>query len=84
MSNNTSMQQSIISMMDAEITSLSEELMDAKMNFADITLEDGDYRCRDERKTNCKMIEAQIAIVRKMMNEVSSMSWDIKMPALTA
>ena len=84
MTENTTMQQSIISMMDSEIASLENELMEAKMNFADITLEEGDYRCRDERKTNCKMLEAQISITRKMMNEIASMNYEAKMPALTA
>ena len=52
------------------------------MAFADITLEEGDYRCRDERKTDCKVLEGQMHIVQKMMDKVSSMVMDIKMPPL--
>ena len=84
MTDNTTMQQSIISMMDLEITNLEAELSEAKMNLADITIEDGDYRCKDERKTKCKVIEAQISITKKMMNEIASMNYEVKMPALTA
>lgn len=77
-----SMQENVMQMMNDEMESLSTKLYEAKMAFADITLEEGDYRCRDERKTDCKVLEGQMHIVQKMMDKVSSIVMDIKMPPL--
>ncbi len=79
MENTKTMQENIVEMMSNEVENLQEELTNAKVAFAEINLEDGDYRCRDERKTTCKVLEGQIHMLQKMMSVVSSMTMDIKM-----
>lgn len=82
MENTMTMQENVMQMMNEQIATLNADLLEAKVAFAEINLEDGDYRCRDERKTNCKVIEGQIYMVKKMMDKISSMLPDIKMPML--
>lgn len=77
-----SMKERVITMMDSQMTNLESDLQDAKMEFANITLDEGDYRCRDERRTNCKVIEGQISMLKSMMNNVMAMDFEINMPAL--
>ena len=63
MEKTTSMKEMVMNMMCHERENLQEDLHAAKLSYADINLEEGDYKCRDERKTNCKVIEGQIVML---------------------
>lgn len=78
----TSMREMVMNMMVQEVDNLNEDLHAAKLSYADINLEEGDYKCRDERKTNCKVIEGQIVMLHKMMRKIKEMNTEVKMPAL--
>jgi hypothetical protein len=77
------MQNNIILMMKSQLASLESDLTVAKFDFANSSLDDGDWQCKYERRMTCKMIEAQIMILNKMINEISMFS-DMKMPSLVS
>ena len=56
------MQNSIISMMRSQVVSLESDLTIAKIDFANSSLDDGDWQCKYERRMTCKTLEAQIMI----------------------
>ena len=79
---NTTMK-NIMDMMDDEMSTIKADLHEAKMAFADITLEDGDYQCRNDRKIACKEFEAQLRVMRKMKDQIMCMADGMtKTPAL--
>ena len=82
MEKTTSMKEMVMNMMCHERENLQEDLHAAKLSYADINLEEGDYKCRDERKTNCKVIEGQIVMLNKVMKNIMEMNTEVMMPTM--
>lgn len=54
---------------------LEEELAEAKQSFASYHLdENADWRCRDNARTKCKIIEGQIFILEKLEKDLFKMT----------
>ena len=70
----TNRQLVVMEMMHTEIATLESDLLSAKIDFANSSLDDGDWQCKYERKMTCKMLEAQIAILRKIIKEIPLIS----------
>lgn len=52
---------------------LEEELREAKLKYADVALEEENWSGKYERKTACKIIEGQIAILSKLQYDFKCM-----------
>ena len=76
---NTTME-AIVKMMDSEMDLIHEDLHEAKMELADVTMDDGDYQCKMDKKIACKEFEAQRKIVAKLKDRIQCMMGDISMP----
>lgn len=58
-----------------QVQVLEEELGEAKQNYASYHLdENADWRCRDNARTKCKVIEGQIFILNKLEKDFASMA----------
>ena len=78
-----SMKEKVMGMMTMKTEELSAECDQAKLNFADIMLDDNaDYRCRDSRRLKCTSIEAQIDLLKSMMDKVSEMTCEVMLPPM--
>lgn len=74
------MQEKIMSMMNSQLEKLEENLSNAMHDFANVALQEFEPRCVFEKRTKCKIIKAQMQMVKDMMREVASMKCEIKMP----
>ena len=74
------MQEKIMTMMNSQLEKLEEMLSSAMHDFANVALQECEPRWVFEKRTKCKIIEAQIQTVKDMMREISSMKYEIKMP----
>ncbi|MBQ3642613.1 hypothetical protein II906_11925 [bacterium] len=74
----------IVKMMDYEMDLIHEDLHEAKMELADVTMDDGDYQCKMDKKIACKEFEAQRKIVARLKEKIQSMMSGVSMssPAL--
>jgi hypothetical protein len=70
----TNKQLVVVEMMHTEIATLESDLLAAKIDFANSSLDENDWQCKYERKMTCKMLEAQIAILRKIIKEIPLIS----------
>ena len=52
---------------------LEESLQDAKLRYADASLDDDNWSGKYERKTECKIIEGQMSILTKLLNDFECM-----------
>ena len=54
------------------------------MELADVTMDDGDYQCKMDKKIACKEFEAQRKIVARLKEKIQSMMSGVSMssPAL--
>nr|DAU53000.1 MAG TPA: hypothetical protein [Caudoviricetes sp.] len=52
---------------------LEDELREAKLRYADVALEEENWSGKYERKTACKIIEGQIAILTKLQQDFKCM-----------
>ena len=50
----------------AQISDINEKLVEAKLDFADKSLKNDDWQCKNDRKIECKMYQAQIEILETM------------------
>lgn len=78
-----SMKERVITMMNSKKTNLESDLQNAKMEFANITLDEGDYKCREDRRTTCKVLEGQIAMLNSILDNVMTIDYEINMPSLS-
>lgn len=74
------MQEKIMSMMNSQLEKLEENLSNAMHDFANVALQEFEPKWAFEKRTKCKIIEAQMQMVKDMMSEVASMKCEIKMP----
>lgn len=74
------MQEKIMSMMNSQLEKLEENLSNAMHDFANVALQESEPKWVFEKRTKCKIIEAQMQMVKDMMSEVASMKCEIKMP----
>ena len=74
------MQEKIMSMMNLQLEKLEENLSKAMHDFANVALQECEPRWVFEKRTKCKIIEAQMQMVKDMMREIASMKCEIKMP----
>ena len=78
-----SMKEKVLNMMEAKLQDLKMEWKESKEIFADIMLDDNaDYRCRDSRRLKCTSIEAQIDLLKSMMDKVSEMTCEVMLPPM--
>ena len=49
-------------------------------DFANVALQECEPRWVFEKRTKCKIIEAQMQMVKDMMRKIASMKCEIKMP----
>jgi len=59
-------QAKILGIIKDQISTLEEDLKQAKVEYADIELAANDWHCKATRKIKCKELEAQIAILWKI------------------
>lgn len=52
---------------------LEENLQDAKLRYAEASLDDDNWSGKYERKTECKIIEGQMSILTKLLNDFECM-----------
>ena len=52
---------------------LEENLQDAKLRYAEASLDDDNWSGKYERKTQCKIIEGQMSILTKLLNDFECM-----------
>ena len=52
---------------------LEESLQDAKLRFAEASLDEDNWSGKYERKTECKIIEGQMSILTKLLNDFECM-----------
>ena len=78
-----SMKEKVMNLMTTKLDELSVESEQAKVKFADIMLDDdADYRCKDSRRIKCRTIEAQMDLLKSMMENVSAMTCEILLPPM--
>jgi hypothetical protein len=68
------MKAQITNIMTSEIEQLEGELTEAKLKFAESTLDESDWQCRYDRKMLCKTLEAQIFMLNKMVREIAGLT----------
>lgn len=61
-----------MSMMNSQLEKLEENLSNAMHDFANVALQEFEPRCVFEKRTKCKIIKAQMQMVKDMMSEVAS------------
>ena len=78
-----SMKEKVLNMMETKLQDLKMEWKESKEIFADIMLDDNaDYRCRDSRRLKCTSIEAQMDLLKSMMDKVSEMTCEVMLPPM--
>lgn len=63
-------QSKIVELIKTQIKELEEQLTQAKLEFADSSLAENDWQCKNDRRLKCKVIESQIFILQKMKKEI--------------
>ena len=63
-------QSKIVELIKTQIKELEEQLTQAKLEFADSSLAENDWQCKNDRRLKCKVIEAQIFILQKTKKEI--------------
>jgi fructose-specific phosphotransferase system component IIB len=63
-------QSKIVELIKTQIKGLEEQLTQAKLEFADSSLAENDWQCKNDRRLKCKVIESQIFILQKMKKEI--------------
>lgn len=56
----------VASVIRAQISDINDKLTEAKLQFADSSLNENDWQCKNDRKIDCKMYQAQIEILESM------------------
>ena len=56
----------ILGIIRNQINEIDDKLDSAKLNFADTCLSEEEWHNRNEKKINCKMYQAQVAILEKL------------------
>ena len=51
-----------------QINEIDDTLDNVKLQFADSCLDENDWQCRNDKKVQCKMYQAQVEILEKMEN----------------
>lgn len=66
-------QSKILGIIKTQILALDDELQAAKIQFADSSLAENDWQCKNDRRMKCKVIEGQIAVLQTLEREMVTM-----------
>ena len=77
------MKDKIMSMMMAKIDELTPELDRAEQLFGDAVLNEADWHVINDRKINCRILEAKIMVLNQMMMQMKQMP-ETEMPQLVS
>jgi len=66
-------QSKIVGLIKTQIVELEDQLTQAKIEYADSSLAENDWQCKNDRKMKCKVLESQIFILQKMKKEILTM-----------
>lgn len=66
-------QSKILGLIKTQILALDEELQAAKIQFADSSLAENDWQCKNDRRMKCKVLEGQIAVLQTLEREMVTM-----------
>ena len=66
-------QSKLLGLIKNQVIVLDEELQSAKIQFADSSLAENDWQCKNDRRVKCKVLEGQIGILQKLEREVVTM-----------
>lgn len=77
------MKNKIMSMMMAKIDELTPSLDKAERLFGNATLHEADWHVINERRINCRVLEAQIMVLNQMIMQMKQMP-ETEMPQLVS
>lgn len=63
----------IVSIIRAQISDINEKLIESKLEFADKSLKNDDWQCKNDKKIECKMYQAQIEILETMESTIEDL-----------
>ena len=66
-------QSKIVGLIKTQINELDEELTQAKLDYAESSLAENDWQCKNDRRVKCKIIESQIFILGKIKKDILMM-----------
>lgn len=66
-------QSKIVGLIKTQINELEDQLTQAKIDYANSSLAENDWQCKNERKMKCKVLESQIFILHKIKKEFLTM-----------
>jgi len=66
-------QSKILGLIKTQILALDDELQAAKIQFADSSLAENDWQCKNDRRMKCKVLEGQIAVLQTLEREMVTM-----------
>ncbi len=66
-------QSKILGIIKTQILALDDELQAAKIQFADSSLAENDWQCKNDRRMKCKVLEGQIAVLQTLEREMVTM-----------
>ena len=66
-------QSKIVGLIKTQIKELEDQLTQAKIEYADSSLAENDWQCKNDRRMKCKVLESQIFILQKMKKEILTM-----------
>lgn len=70
----------MVGLIKNQMNDLEEDLYDAKIKFADATLDKDNWSMAKEREITCKVIEGQISMLTKLQNAYEEMLSPIQSP----
>ena len=77
------MKERIIAMLTEKIDDLTPSLDKAERLFGNATLHEADWHVINERRINCRVLEAQIMVLNQMIMQIKQMS-EVEMPQLVS
>lgn len=70
-----------MSIMNAEMENLMADYNEVMIDFAEASMQEDNYTDKYEKRDKCRIVKAKIALLKKLMKEVSNM--EISVPMMT-